>query len=182
MPAAVSAPPWRGMSGRAAAARAMRARREVGRAAANPPSMPARTVLVAAAVLVAAWGRGGVAAGLDDVLASDYRRALEAQGFRVLALAITDRRATGGARRADVVYLTRTDGTPAALRREIARIAAPGANPRLALDQITVRAARPTGRIALAVTIAVPHLDSWLRGQLDDAAFYRTWAVQTPPR
>ena len=166
-----------------AAARSMPARqREAGRAAANPLSMRARTALVAATVLVVAWGRGGVAAGLDDVLASDYRRALEARGFRVLALAITDRRATGGARRADVVYLTQTDGTPAALRREIARIAAPGANPRLALDQITVRAARPTGRIALAVTIAVPHLDSWLRGQLDDAAFYRTWAVQTPPR
>jgi hypothetical protein len=137
---------------------------------------------VATVLLAAGAGRHGSVAGtVDDVLATAYRRALEAQGFRVLALAVTDRRARGGARRADVVYVTRTNGTVAALRPEIARVAAPGANPRLALDQLTIRAARPGGRIALTVTIAVPHLDSWLRAQIDDEAFYRTWTVQRPP-
>lgn len=146
--------------------------------------MAAMGVLLAAmgVLLAAAGGRGALAASTDEALAGDYRRALEAQGFRVLALAITDRRATGGARRADVVYVTRTSGTLAALRPEIARVAAPGANPRLALDLITVRAARSGGRIVLTVTMAVPLLDRWLHAQLSDAEFYQTWTVRPPPR
>ncbi|MDR7481073.1 MAG: hypothetical protein QN183_09225 [Armatimonadota bacterium] len=137
---------------------------------------------IVAILAVAVGGRGAVAASPDSALAGDYRRALEAQGFRVLALAITDRRATGGARRADIVYVTRAGGTAAALRPEVARVAAPGANPRLALDLITVRAVRPNGSIVLTVTMAVPHLDRWLHAQLSDAEFYRTWTIRTPPR
>ncbi|MBI3998478.1 MAG: hypothetical protein HY355_05540 [Armatimonadetes bacterium] len=120
--------------------------------------------------------------GLDRALARDYRRALEGQGIRIIALAITDRRKAGGARRADIVYQTKTTGAITALRPEIVRIAGPATNPRLALDLITVRAARRDGVILATVSIAVPDIDRWLKTQISDDEFYATWAVRTPGR
>lgn len=120
--------------------------------------------------------------GLDRALARDYRKALEAQRIKVTALAITDRRATRGSRRADIVYQTSTSGTLDALRPEIARILGPGASPRLALDLITVRAARADGTIAATISVTVPDIDRWLRAQISDDEFYRTWTVRTRPR
>ncbi len=119
---------------------------------------------------------------LDRALARDYRKALEAQRIKVTALAITDRRATRGSRRADIVYQTSTSGTLDALRPEIARILGPGASPRLALDLITVRAARADGTIAATISVAVPDIDRWLKAQITDDEFYRTWTVRTRPR
>ncbi len=116
--------------------------------------------------------------GLDQALARDYQRALVAQGIRVTALAITDRRASGGVRRADIVYRTATAGTLAALRPEVIRILSPGANPRLALDQITVRAFRPTGTLLGTITVAVADLDRWLKAQISDEEFTATWTVR----
>jgi len=119
---------------------------------------------------------------LDRELSATYRKALERQGLKILGLAITDRRSTGGARRADVLYRTTTDGRLAALRPEMVRILSPGANSQLALDTITVRAALPSGRIAAAVSVTVPEVDRWLKSQMTDEEFYRRWIVSTPPR
>lgn len=120
------------------------------------------------------------APGLDRELAADYRGALRSQGVEVASLTILDERASGGARRAEIVYRTATDGRLAALRPEIVRILGPGANPRLALDRIVVvpmYAARPVA----VVTVSVADLDRWLRAQIDDAEFYARWSVK-PPR
>ncbi len=116
--------------------------------------------------------------GLDRELAGDYQRALVAHGLRVTALAITDRRASGGIRRADIVYRTAATGTLAAVRPELVRIISPGANPKLALDQITVRAARADGRILGSVTVSVVDLDRWLKAQMGDDEFYAAWIVR----
>lgn len=116
--------------------------------------------------------------GLDRELAGDYQRALVAQGFRITALTVTDRRAAGGARRADIVYRTAAAGTLAAVRPELVRILSPGANPKLALDQITVRATRADGTVLGAVTVSVTNLDRWLKAQIGDDEFYGTWAVR----
>jgi hypothetical protein len=118
--------------------------------------------------------------GLDQQLAGDYRRALEAHGSRVVALAITDRRASSGIRRADIVYRPASAGPLATLRPEIARIFGPGANPKLALDQITVRAVRPGGTVIVAVTASVADVDRWLRNEITDKEFYATWSVSVP--
>ncbi len=115
--------------------------------------------------------------GLDRELAKDYQRALVAQGLRITALAVTDRRATGGARRADIVYRTAA-GTLAAVRAELVRIVSPGANPKLALDQITVRATRADGTVLGTVTVSVTDLGRWLKAQMSDDEFYATWAVR----
>jgi hypothetical protein len=119
------------------------------------------------------------APGLDRQLAADYRKALRAQGIEVASLTIVDRRASGGARQAEIVYRTATDGSIAALRPEIARIVSPGANPRLALDRIVVKPIRTAGPLAV-VTVGVADLDRWLKAQLDDAQFYARWSVQAP--
>ena len=119
---------------------------------------------------------------LDRELSATYRKALEGQGFKILGLAITDRRARGGARRADILYRTTTDGRLVSLRPEIVRILGPGANPQLALDTITVRAALPSGRIAATVAVTVPEVDRWLKTQMTDEEFYGRWIVSTPPR
>jgi hypothetical protein len=119
---------------------------------------------------------------LDRELSTTYKKALEGQGFKILGLAITDRRARGGARRADILYRTTTDGRVVSLRPEIVRILGPGANPQLALDTITVRAALPSGRIAATVAVTVPEVDRWLKGQMTDEGFYGRWIVSTPPR
>lgn len=116
--------------------------------------------------------------GLDEELARDYQRALVAQGIKVTALAITDRRASGGVRRADIVYRTATAGTLPALRPEVIRILSPGANPRMALDQITVRAFRPNGTLLASITVAVADLDRWLKAQISDDEFTATWTVR----
>ena len=116
--------------------------------------------------------------GLDRELAGDYQRALAAQGLRITALAITDRRAAGGARRADIVYRTAAAGTLAAVRPELVRILSPGANPKLALDLITVRATRADGTVLGTVTVSVTDLDRWLKGQSGDDEFYATWTVR----
>ncbi len=120
--------------------------------------------------------------GLDRELSAIYRKALESQGIKVLGLAITDQRASGGARRADILYRTAADGRIATLRPEIVRIISPGANPRLALDTITVRAAKPDGTIAATVSVTVPEVDRWLKGQMPDQEFYSRWVVRTPSR
>jgi hypothetical protein len=119
---------------------------------------------------------------LDRELSAAYKKALETQGLKILGLAITDRRSTGGARRADILYRTTTDGRLVSLRPEIVRIVSPGANPKLALDTITVRAALPSGRIAATVAVTVPEVDRWLKSQMSDQEFYGRWVVTTPPR
>jgi hypothetical protein len=118
---------------------------------------------------------------LDRELSATYRRALERQGLTILGLAITDRRGVGGARRADILYRTATDGRLASLRPEIVRILGPGTNPQLALDTITVRAALAGGRIAATIAVTVPEVDRWLRSQMTDEEFYGRWVVSTPP-
>jgi hypothetical protein len=113
-------------------------------------------------------------------LAADYRKALEGQGFRIGALTIVDTRAGGGMRRAQIVYRTGAGSTLAALRPEIIRMISPGANPRLALDQIIVRATRPDGAPIVAVTITVADLDRWLKTQITDPEFYARWTPGAP--
>lgn len=120
--------------------------------------------------------------GLDRELASDYKEALARQGIPVTSLEITDTRATGGARRAEIAYRTAAGPSMAALRPEIVRILGPGANPRLALDQITVRAIGPQGKVVASVTVSVPDLDRWLRAQIGDGEFYSRWTVRGPAR
>ena len=122
------------------------------------------------------------APGLDRALTADYRRALTTHGHKVLGLTIVDTRATGGARRAEIVYKTTTDGSMKALRPEVARIISPGANPRLALDQIVVRPARPNGTSIMAITISVMELDRWLKAQTTDEEFYASWTVRQGAR
>lgn len=119
---------------------------------------------------------------LDRELSATYKKALEGQGLKILGLAITDRRTRGGARRADILYRTRTDGRLVSLRPEIVRILGPGANPQLALDTITVRAALPNGRIAATVAVTVPEVDRWLKSQMTDEEFYGRWIMSTPLR
>lgn len=120
--------------------------------------------------------------GLDRELAGDYQRALRAQGFRITTLTITDHRATGGVRRANIVYRTAGGGTVAALRPELVRLLSPGANPKLALDQITVRAIGSAGAVIVTVTAAVADLDRWLKAQVTDDEFYASWTVRSPSR
>jgi hypothetical protein len=119
--------------------------------------------------------------GVDAALARDYEKALTDQGLRITGLTITDGRSAGGARRAEIVYRTATVGGVEAIRPDVIRILSPGANPRLALDQITVRAVRPDGSLAATVTVTVAELDAWLRGQMADAEFYARWNVGRPP-
>ncbi len=120
--------------------------------------------------------------GLDRELAGDYQRALTAQGFRITTLIITDHRATGGVRRADIVYRTAAGGTVGALRPELVRLLSPGANPKLALDQITVRATKPTGTVIATVAVAVADLDRWLKAQITDDEFYASWTLRNRSR
>lgn len=117
---------------------------------------------------------------LDRELAQGYRKLLEGQGFKVIALAITDRRKTGGARRADIVYQTSISGRFDALRPEIGRIFGAGTSSRLALDIITVRAIQPNGKVVATVSVGIPDIERWLRKQSSDDEFYRTWTVRTP--
>lgn len=117
------------------------------------------------------------APGLDLELASDYREALAKQGINVISLEIADGRAAGGARRAEIAYRTKAGAGIAALRPEIVRIMGPGANPRLALDQITVRGVGPGGAVVASVTVSVPDLDRWLRAEITDEEFYGRWTV-----
>jgi hypothetical protein len=118
--------------------------------------------------------------GLDRALAADLRRALEGQGFRITGLTIVDTRATGGIRRAEIVYRTATDGSLEALRPEIVRILGPSVNPKLALDQIAVRPVRASGTAVATVTVTVVDADRWLKAQMSDADFYRRWTVRRP--
>ncbi|MGH2404102.1 MAG: hypothetical protein ACRDGN_06490 [bacterium] len=118
---------------------------------------------------------------LDRQLAQGYRKLLEAQGLKITALAITDRRQTGGARRADIVYQTATAGTLKALRAEIARILGAGTSSRLALDIVTVRAVNASGKVVATVSAGIPDIERWLRKQSTDEDFYRAWIVRTPP-
>lgn len=120
--------------------------------------------------------------GLDQELARDYKEALARQGIPITSLEITDTRATGGARRAEIAYRTAAGQSMAALRPEIVRILGPGANPRLALDQITVLAVGPQGKVVASVTVSVPDLDRWLRAQIGDGEFYSRWTVRGPAR
>ncbi|MGQ0568481.1 MAG: hypothetical protein ACT4P5_02960 [Armatimonadota bacterium] len=117
------------------------------------------------------------APSLDRALAWDYHKALAAQGVRVTALAIIDTRARGGIRRADIVYKSATNGTLPALRPEVIRILGPGSNPKLALDQIVVRATGPTGTVVATITVVVADLDRWLKTQISDDEFYNRWVV-----
>ncbi len=119
---------------------------------------------------------------LDRQLAQGYRKLLESQGLKVTAVAITDRRQAGGARRADIVYQTATAGGFDALRPEIAKILGAGTSSRLALDIVTVRAARATGKVVATVSAGIPDIERWLRKQATDDEFYRTWTVRTPSR
>lgn len=116
--------------------------------------------------------------GLDRALADDYRRALVTQGFQVISLVITDRRAAGGIRRAEIAYRTRTAGTLSVLRPEVVRVIAPSANPRLALDLVVVRAVRRDGSVAAAITIQVAAIDRWLKAQISDDEFFGRWVVR----
>lgn len=120
--------------------------------------------------------------GLDRALAGDYRRALAAQGFQVISLVITDRRAARGVRRAEIAYRTKTAGTLAALRPEVVRVIAPSANPRLALDLVVVRAVRRDDRVAAAITIQVAVIDRWLKAQISDDEFFGRWEVRSGSR
>lgn len=117
---------------------------------------------------------------LDRELAQGYRKLLEGQGFKIIALAITDRRRTGGARRADIVYQTALSGRFEALRPEVARIFGAGTSSRLALDIITVRAVQAKGKVAATVSAGIPDIERWLRKLATDEEFYRTWVVRTP--
>lgn len=150
-----------------------------GPSAASPAGPPAGST--AAPASPAARTPASDEPALDRELSASYRRALERQGLKVLGLAITDRRSAGGARRADILYRTATDGRLASLRPEIVRIVSPGANPQLALDTITVRAALPSGRIAATIAVTVPEVDRWLKTQMTDEEFYGRWVVSTPP-
>lgn len=116
--------------------------------------------------------------GLDRALAEDYRRALVSQGFQVISLVITDRRASGGIRRAEVSYRTRTVGTLSALRPEVVRVIAPAANPRLALDLVVVRALGRDGSGGTAITVVVAAIDRWLKNQISDDEFFGRWVVR----
>lgn len=120
--------------------------------------------------------------GLDGALAQDYRRALVAQGIEVVSVGITDRRATGGVRQAAIFYRTRTDGTLAALRPEVIRVLAPGANPKLALDRITVRVTHRDGTTAATIALSVADLDRWLKTQIGDDEFFSRWTVRGASR
>jgi hypothetical protein len=118
------------------------------------------------------------APGLDQALAHDYHKALTNQGVRVSSLVIIDGRAQGGARRAEIIYRTKTNGTLGALRAEIVRLLGPGANPRLALDQVVVFPTR-NGNTALGrVIVVIPDYERWLRGQMSDDEFYDRWTVR----
>lgn len=117
---------------------------------------------------------------LDRQLAQGYRKALEAQGLKITALAITDRRQAGGARRADIVYRPATAGGLDALRPEIAKILGAGTSSRLALDIVTVRAVRANGKVIATVSAGIPDIERWLRKQSNDEDFYRSWTVRTP--
>lgn len=152
------------------------------------PFRPARIAATLCAAVLTAVPAGGAptvpadlptpAPGLDRALAQDYRKALEKQGIRVTALVIVDDRARGGVRRADIVYTTRTRGVLEALRPEVVRVLGPGANPRLALDQIVVRPSRADGAVIAAITVTVVDLDLWLKAHLSDQEFYRRWVVR----
>ncbi|MDR7420588.1 MAG: hypothetical protein QN178_16945 [Armatimonadota bacterium] len=143
----------------------------------GPPSVPAPGAPAAEPVVPVDLPTP--APGLDRALAADFRKALEGQGVRVAALTITDTRATGGVRRVEIVYRTTTGRTLGALRTEIVRVAGPGANPRLALDQIAVRATTPSGKPIAAVVITVADLDRWLKAEMTDVEFYSRWTA--PP-
>lgn len=117
---------------------------------------------------------------LDRELAQGYRKLLEGQGVKVIALTITDRRKTGGARGADIAYQTAISGRFDALRPEIARIFGAGTSSRLALDIITVRAVQPKGKVVATVSAGIPDIERWLRKFATDEEFYRTWIVRTP--
>lgn len=118
------------------------------------------------------------APGLDAALARDYRMALERQGIRVVALTIVDRRGAGGARVAEVAFQPRASGSLEALRPELGRILGAAASPRLALDQVTVRAVGPGGRVITTVSVSITVIDRWLRGEMSDDAFAREWTVR----
>lgn len=119
--------------------------------------------------------------GLDRRLADDYRRALARQGFQIVSLIITDTRAARGLRRAEITY--RTGGASlSAVRPEVVRLLGPGANPRLALDQIVVRPIRANGSPLGVITVSVADLDRWLKAQMPDAEFYSRWALTGPGR
>jgi hypothetical protein len=118
---------------------------------------------------------------LDRLLAEDYQRALTRQGFQIVSLRIADTRAVRGVRRAEITYRTR--GTSMrAIRPEVVRLLAPGANPRLALDHITIRPLGPGGRPLGVITVAVADLDRWLKAQTSDDEFYSRWTVVEPGR
>lgn len=114
---------------------------------------------------------------LDRALARDYRKALEAQGLRIAALTITDTRASGGARVVEITYRPAQARTLAALRPEVVRVLGPAANPRLALDQATVRLTDARGTVLATIQVSVPDVDRWLRAQITDDDFYRRWTV-----
>lgn len=114
---------------------------------------------------------------LDRALARDYRKALEAQGLRIAALTITDTRASGGARVVEITYRPAQARSLAALRPEVVRVLGPAANPRLALDQATVRLTDARGTVVATIQVSVPDVDRWLRTQLADDDFYRRWTV-----
>lgn len=119
--------------------------------------------------------------GLDRRLADDYKSALSKQGFQIVSLVITDTRSTRGLRRAEIVYRTR-GATLSAVRREVVRLLGPGANPRLALDQIAVRPLRSNGAPLGTITVSVVDLDRWLKAQMTDAEFYGRWTLTRPER
>jgi hypothetical protein len=115
---------------------------------------------------------------LDRALAQDYHKALVSQGVRVASLVIVDSRAQGGARRAEIVYRTKTNGTLAALRPEIVRLLGPSTNPRLALDQVFVFPTTSGGAALGRIIVVVPDYDRWLRDQMSDGQFYGGWTVR----
>ena len=115
---------------------------------------------------------------LDQELAQDYQNALVRQGVRVSSLIIVDSRAQGGARRAEIIYRTSTNGTLAAIRLEIVRLLGPSANPRLALDQAFFFPTK-TGTTAIGrVIVVVPDYERWLRNEISDEEFYGRWTVR----
>jgi hypothetical protein len=119
--------------------------------------------------------------GLDRRLADDYRNALTRQGFQIVSLIITDTRAARGLRRAEITYRTR-GASLTAVRPEVVRLLGPGANPRLALDQIAIRPLRSDGRPLGIITVSVADLDRWLKAQMPDTEFYRRWTLTGPGR
>lgn len=119
--------------------------------------------------------------GLDRRLADDYKSALSKQGFRVVSLVITDTRPARGLRRAEIVYRTGA-ASLSAVRPEVVRLLGPGANPRLALDQIVIRPLRSSGAPLGAITVSVMDLDRWLKAQMTDAEFYGRWTLTGPGR